>query len=163
MDFLIIYWCFTVNPILLDKTIKEYDFAEILKKSICLEQSTQAWCENCEKYQPTVSDTFYKPFLVLKLVYGLSRFFNVFFLYPFTSRCRHGTSAAFLMYWSLTVRWTVSKRLSSGRLRQRWALKSKPWSTAWVFPPTMANAEYRLLLIFTMTWWPYIYRSTLEI
>uniref|UniRef100_A0A8C8GIU8 PAN2-PAN3 deadenylation complex catalytic subunit PAN2 n=1 Tax=Oncorhynchus tshawytscha TaxID=74940 RepID=A0A8C8GIU8_ONCTS len=37
----------------LDKTIKEYDFAEILKKSICLEQSTQAWCENCEKYQPT--------------------------------------------------------------------------------------------------------------
>uniref|UniRef100_A0A3Q4GP25 PAN2-PAN3 deadenylation complex catalytic subunit PAN2 n=1 Tax=Neolamprologus brichardi TaxID=32507 RepID=A0A3Q4GP25_NEOBR len=32
----------------------EYDFAEILKKSICLEQSTQAWCENCEKYQPTV-------------------------------------------------------------------------------------------------------------
>ncbi|CAB1336553.1 unnamed protein product [Coregonus sp. 'balchen'] len=38
----------------LDKMIKEYDFAEILKKSICLEQSTQAWCENCEKYQPTV-------------------------------------------------------------------------------------------------------------
>ncbi|XP_053499845.1 PAN2-PAN3 deadenylation complex catalytic subunit PAN2 isoform X2 [Ictalurus furcatus] len=32
----------------------EYDFADILKKSICLEQSTQAWCENCEKYQPTV-------------------------------------------------------------------------------------------------------------
>lgn len=38
-----------------EKTVKEYDFAEILKKSICLEQSTQAWCENCEKYQPTVS------------------------------------------------------------------------------------------------------------
>uniref|UniRef100_A0A3Q2ZWW0 PAN2-PAN3 deadenylation complex catalytic subunit PAN2 n=1 Tax=Kryptolebias marmoratus TaxID=37003 RepID=A0A3Q2ZWW0_KRYMA len=37
-----------------EKTIKAYDFAEILKKSICLEQSTQAWCENCEKYQPTV-------------------------------------------------------------------------------------------------------------
>ncbi|XP_068181452.1 PAN2-PAN3 deadenylation complex catalytic subunit PAN2 isoform X2 [Antennarius striatus] len=37
-----------------DKTIREYDFAEILKRSICLEQSTQAWCENCEKYQPTV-------------------------------------------------------------------------------------------------------------
>ncbi|KAK2825541.1 hypothetical protein Q7C36_019468 [Tachysurus vachellii] len=34
--------------------VPEYDFAEILKKSICLEQSTQAWCENCEKYQPTV-------------------------------------------------------------------------------------------------------------
>lgn len=33
----------------------EYDFGDILKKSICLEQSTQAWCENCEKYQPTVS------------------------------------------------------------------------------------------------------------
>lgn len=40
-----------------EKTIKEYDFAEILKKSICLEQSTQAWCENCEKYQPTVSNS----------------------------------------------------------------------------------------------------------
>uniref|UniRef100_A0A671MY32 PAB-dependent poly(A)-specific ribonuclease subunit PAN2-like n=1 Tax=Sinocyclocheilus anshuiensis TaxID=1608454 RepID=A0A671MY32_9TELE len=38
----------------LDKMIEEYDFAEILKKSICLEQSTQAWCDNCEKYQPTV-------------------------------------------------------------------------------------------------------------
>ncbi|XP_051947344.1 PAN2-PAN3 deadenylation complex catalytic subunit PAN2 isoform X1 [Xyrauchen texanus] len=38
----------------LDKTIEEYEFAEILKKSICLEQSTQAWCDNCEKYQPTV-------------------------------------------------------------------------------------------------------------
>lgn len=37
--------------------VREYDFAEILKKSICLEQSTQAWCENCEKYQPTVSPT----------------------------------------------------------------------------------------------------------
>lgn len=37
--------------------IKEYSFAEILKKSICLEQSTQAWCENCEKYQPTVSSS----------------------------------------------------------------------------------------------------------
>uniref|UniRef100_A0A3Q0S8Q1 PAN2-PAN3 deadenylation complex catalytic subunit PAN2 n=1 Tax=Amphilophus citrinellus TaxID=61819 RepID=A0A3Q0S8Q1_AMPCI len=37
-----------------EKTIKEYNFAEILKRSICLEQSTQAWCENCEKYQPTV-------------------------------------------------------------------------------------------------------------
>ncbi|KAF7210274.1 PAN2-PAN3 deadenylation complex catalytic subunit PAN2 isoform X1 [Nothobranchius furzeri] len=37
-----------------NKTVKEHDFAEILKKSICLEQSTQAWCENCEKYQPTV-------------------------------------------------------------------------------------------------------------
>lgn len=35
--------------------MKAFDFAEILKKSICLEQSTQAWCENCEKYQPTVS------------------------------------------------------------------------------------------------------------
>uniref|UniRef100_A0A8C9WSJ6 PAN2-PAN3 deadenylation complex catalytic subunit PAN2 n=1 Tax=Scleropages formosus TaxID=113540 RepID=A0A8C9WSJ6_SCLFO len=37
-----------------NKMIKEYDFAEILKKSICLEQNTQAWCEKCEKYQPTV-------------------------------------------------------------------------------------------------------------
>uniref|UniRef100_A0AAY4CWK0 PAN2-PAN3 deadenylation complex catalytic subunit PAN2 n=1 Tax=Denticeps clupeoides TaxID=299321 RepID=A0AAY4CWK0_9TELE len=38
----------------LEKAVKERDFAEVLKKSICLEQSTQAWCENCEKYQPTV-------------------------------------------------------------------------------------------------------------
>ncbi|XP_072769839.1 PAN2-PAN3 deadenylation complex catalytic subunit PAN2 isoform X2 [Nerophis lumbriciformis] len=37
-----------------EKILKEYEFAEILKKSICLEQCTQAWCENCEKYQPTV-------------------------------------------------------------------------------------------------------------
>ncbi|KAJ3586045.1 hypothetical protein NHX12_012446 [Muraenolepis orangiensis] len=37
-----------------DKAVKEHEFVEILKKSICLEQSTQAWCENCEKYQPTV-------------------------------------------------------------------------------------------------------------
>uniref|UniRef100_W5KD87 PAN2-PAN3 deadenylation complex catalytic subunit PAN2 n=1 Tax=Astyanax mexicanus TaxID=7994 RepID=W5KD87_ASTMX len=34
--------------------VQEYEFTEILKNSICLEQSTQAWCENCEKYQPTV-------------------------------------------------------------------------------------------------------------
>eukprot|EP00062_Callorhinchus_milii_P026898 gi/632989561/ref/XP_007883715.1/ PREDICTED: PAB-dependent poly(A)-specific ribonuclease subunit PAN2-like [Callorhinchus milii] len=36
------------------KPIRQYEFAEVLKRSICLEQSTQAWCENCEKYQPTV-------------------------------------------------------------------------------------------------------------
>lgn len=36
-----------------DKT-RDYEFAQILKRSICLEQNTQAWCENCEKYQPTV-------------------------------------------------------------------------------------------------------------
>lgn len=49
----------TVHQIYFDSSdkVKEYDFAEILKKSICLEQSTQAWCENCEKYQPTVSPT----------------------------------------------------------------------------------------------------------
>lgn len=38
-----------------DKTGKNYDFAQVLKRSICLEQNTQAWCDNCEKYQPTVS------------------------------------------------------------------------------------------------------------
>ncbi|KFP33215.1 PAB-dependent poly(A)-specific ribonuclease subunit 2, partial [Colius striatus] len=37
-----------------EKPVKDYDFAQILKRSICLEQNTQAWCENCEKYQPTV-------------------------------------------------------------------------------------------------------------
>ena len=60
---------FTILLILLydppDKMIKEYEFAEILQKSICLEQSTQAWCENCEKYQPTVSVLFYALYAVL--------------------------------------------------------------------------------------------------
>ncbi|XP_069509890.1 PAN2-PAN3 deadenylation complex catalytic subunit PAN2 isoform X5 [Ambystoma mexicanum] len=37
-----------------EKLTREYEFAEVLKRSICLEQNTQAWCENCEKYQPTV-------------------------------------------------------------------------------------------------------------
>lgn len=37
-----------------DKVARDYEFAEVLKRSICLEQNTQAWCENCEKYQPTV-------------------------------------------------------------------------------------------------------------
>uniref|UniRef100_I3MQP5 PAN2-PAN3 deadenylation complex catalytic subunit PAN2 n=1 Tax=Ictidomys tridecemlineatus TaxID=43179 RepID=I3MQP5_ICTTR len=37
-----------------DKTGKNYDFAQVLKRSICLEQNTQAWCDNCEKYQPTI-------------------------------------------------------------------------------------------------------------
>ncbi|NXP77006.1 PAN2 protein, partial [Ramphastos sulfuratus] len=37
-----------------EKPAQHYEFAQILKRSICLEQSTQAWCENCEKYQPTV-------------------------------------------------------------------------------------------------------------
>ncbi|KAM8990451.1 PAN2-PAN3 deadenylation complex catalytic subunit PAN2 [Ara ararauna] len=37
-----------------EKAVKDYEFAQVLKRSICLEQSTQAWCENCEKYQPTV-------------------------------------------------------------------------------------------------------------
>lgn len=38
-----------------DKAGKNCDFAQVLKRSICLEQNTQAWCDNCEKYQPTVS------------------------------------------------------------------------------------------------------------
>lgn len=140
MDFLIIYWCFTVNPILLDKTIKEYDFAEILKKSICLEQSTQAWCENCGKYQPTVSDPCLKMgCLFIVWVDSLMCFFP-----PLTiCRCRLGTSAAFLMYWSLTVRWTVSKRLSSGRLRQRWASNSNPNQT--LHDQSIRPLEYFLL------------------
>ncbi|XP_063319887.1 PAN2-PAN3 deadenylation complex catalytic subunit PAN2-like [Pelmatolapia mariae] len=36
------------------KRIREYDFAEILKKSICLQQRSHTWCGNCDKYQPTV-------------------------------------------------------------------------------------------------------------
>uniref|UniRef100_A0AAZ1XI87 USP domain-containing protein n=1 Tax=Oreochromis aureus TaxID=47969 RepID=A0AAZ1XI87_OREAU len=34
--------------------MKEHDFAEILKKSICLQQRSHTWCENCDKYHPTV-------------------------------------------------------------------------------------------------------------
>ncbi|XP_039863548.1 PAN2-PAN3 deadenylation complex catalytic subunit PAN2-like [Simochromis diagramma] len=34
--------------------IKEHDFAEILKKSICLQQRSHTWCGNCDKHQPTV-------------------------------------------------------------------------------------------------------------
>lgn len=39
-----------------DKTGKNYDFAQVLKRSVCLEQNTQAWCDSCERYQPTVSN-----------------------------------------------------------------------------------------------------------
>ncbi|MEE6512994.1 hypothetical protein FKM82_020413 [Ascaphus truei] len=37
-----------------DKAPHDVEFVEVLRRSICLEQNTQAWCENCEKYQPTV-------------------------------------------------------------------------------------------------------------
>lgn len=37
-----------------DEPGKFYEFVELLRRSICLDQSTQAWCEVCEKYQPTV-------------------------------------------------------------------------------------------------------------
>ncbi|KAM4699078.1 PAN2-PAN3 deadenylation complex catalytic subunit PAN2 [Discoglossus pictus] len=37
-----------------DMTLNDIEFVEVLRRSICLEQNTQAWCENCEKYQPTV-------------------------------------------------------------------------------------------------------------
>eukprot|EP00079_Xenopus_tropicalis_P010054 XP_002934576.2 PREDICTED: PAB-dependent poly(A)-specific ribonuclease subunit PAN2 [Xenopus tropicalis] len=37
-----------------EKAPQDFEFVEVLRRSICLEQSTQAWCENCEKYQPTV-------------------------------------------------------------------------------------------------------------
>lgn len=49
--------CWALTWLLLpsEKPLKDYEFAQVLKRSICLEQSTQAWCENCEKYQPTVS------------------------------------------------------------------------------------------------------------
>uniref|UniRef100_A0A668TAI9 USP domain-containing protein n=1 Tax=Oreochromis aureus TaxID=47969 RepID=A0A668TAI9_OREAU len=36
------------------KRMKEHDFAEILKKSICLQQRSHTWCENCDKYHLTV-------------------------------------------------------------------------------------------------------------
>uniref|UniRef100_UPI00358EBC1D PAN2-PAN3 deadenylation complex catalytic subunit PAN2 isoform X2 n=1 Tax=Myxine glutinosa TaxID=7769 RepID=UPI00358EBC1D len=37
-----------------DDPSREYEFTEVLQRSICLEQNTQAWCESCEKYQPMV-------------------------------------------------------------------------------------------------------------
>ncbi|KAM4796937.1 PAN2-PAN3 deadenylation complex catalytic subunit PAN2 isoform 3-T3 [Rhinophrynus dorsalis] len=37
-----------------DKVPQDFEFVEVLRRSICLEQNTQAWCENCEKYQPTI-------------------------------------------------------------------------------------------------------------
>lgn len=33
---------------------KEYSFCDVLLKSICPEQTTPAWCDKCEKYQPTL-------------------------------------------------------------------------------------------------------------
>ena len=32
---------------------KLHSFGEVLGKSLCLEQMTSAWCEPCQKYQPT--------------------------------------------------------------------------------------------------------------
>ncbi|CAH2224335.1 PAN2-PAN3 deadenylation complex catalytic subunit PAN2 isoform X1 [Pelobates cultripes] len=37
-----------------DKPPQNYEFVEVLRRSICSEQNTQAWCDNCEKYQPSV-------------------------------------------------------------------------------------------------------------
>ncbi|XP_076734890.1 PAN2-PAN3 deadenylation complex catalytic subunit PAN2-like [Maylandia zebra] len=34
--------------------IKEHNFAEILKKSICLQQRSHTWCGNCDKYSTQV-------------------------------------------------------------------------------------------------------------
>lgn len=66
-----------VDVLLPDKVIQEYNFADILKKSICLEQSTQAWCENCEKYQPTVSSGSHKDAACLPCEYYQARFYFV--------------------------------------------------------------------------------------
>lgn len=107
-----------------EKTIKEYDFAEILKKSICLEQSTQAWCENCEKYQPTVSSSSLSDIseahintqYICSVIPPYSALWECF-LWP--CRCRRETFDVCLMFWSSTVRWTVLKRLNSGRFRRR--------------------------------------------
>lgn len=37
-----------------NKTTDQTSFGQLLTKSLCLEQTTHAWCEQCEKYQPTV-------------------------------------------------------------------------------------------------------------
>ncbi|GAB6030538.1 poly(A)-specific ribonuclease [Chamberlinius hualienensis] len=31
----------------------QYSFSDVLKRSVCIEQATQAWCEHCGKFQPT--------------------------------------------------------------------------------------------------------------
>uniref|UniRef100_A0A8C4NAI4 PAN2-PAN3 deadenylation complex catalytic subunit PAN2 n=1 Tax=Eptatretus burgeri TaxID=7764 RepID=A0A8C4NAI4_EPTBU len=52
-------------------TSKEYEFTEVLKRSICLEQNTQAWCESCEKYQPMV-----RPFGIMPLFSNCVAFYR---------------------------------------------------------------------------------------
>ncbi|ELU03678.1 hypothetical protein CAPTEDRAFT_225482 [Capitella teleta] len=37
-----------------DRVEKQYLFAEVLQRSLCSEQNTQAWCNVCKKYQPHV-------------------------------------------------------------------------------------------------------------
>jgi PAB-dependent poly(A)-specific ribonuclease subunit 2 len=32
----------------------EFSFCDVLLQSLCPEQTTPAWCDSCEKYQPTL-------------------------------------------------------------------------------------------------------------
>ena len=41
---------------LLDGEDEKMSFAQLLQRSICREQVTQAWCDQCGKYKPHVSD-----------------------------------------------------------------------------------------------------------
>lgn len=35
------------------------NFTSVVEKSLCVEQTTQAWCNKCDKYQPHVSHSFF--------------------------------------------------------------------------------------------------------
>ncbi|CAN8022143.1 unnamed protein product [Ixodes persulcatus] len=37
-----------------EKVTPQYSFTEILERSLCLESTMPAWCDKCEKYQPTL-------------------------------------------------------------------------------------------------------------
>ena len=39
------------------QTIPTYSFAEIIQRSLCRDQQTQAWCPRCSNYQPHVSNS----------------------------------------------------------------------------------------------------------
>ncbi|XP_077977957.1 PAN2-PAN3 deadenylation complex catalytic subunit PAN2-like [Glandiceps talaboti] len=43
-----------ISPSGPNKPPKQYSFASVVKNSMSFEQTMQAWCDNCEKYQPTV-------------------------------------------------------------------------------------------------------------
>ena len=51
-DYELYLFLFLYKPVVLDDV---YPFSKLLQESIMRKQSTQAWCENCKKYQNSVS------------------------------------------------------------------------------------------------------------